>query len=53
MDNFKGQKTSSINQILEDHNIHVSLIPSNTTDLLQSMDVAVNKPAKDFFLKKV
>lgn len=48
MDNFKGQVTTSINDILENNNIHVSLLPPNTTDRLQPMDVSVNKPAKDF-----
>lgn len=41
--------TSHINKLLEDHNIHVS---PNTTDLLQPMDIAVNKPAKDFLKRK-
>ena len=45
-DNFKGQVTSTINDLLEQNNIHVCLLPANTTDLLQPLDIAVNKPAK-------
>ena len=52
MDNFKGQVTPAINELLEANNIHVCLLPPNTTDLLQPMDVAVNKPAKDFLKHK-
>ena len=48
MDNFKGQVTPAINELLEANNIHVCLLP-NMTDLLQPMDVAVNKPLKDSF----
>ena len=48
MDNFKGQITSSVNSLLEANNIHVCLLPANTTDRLQPMDISVNKPAKDF-----
>lgn len=33
---------------MKQHNIHVCLLPPNTTDLLQPMDVSVNKPAKVF-----
>ena len=52
MDNFKGQVTPAINELLEANNIHVCLLPPNTTDLLQPMDVAVNKPAKDFLKRQ-
>ena len=52
MDNFKGQVTTPINELLEAHNIQVCLLPPNTTDLLQPMDIAVNKPAKDFLKRK-
>ena len=52
MDNFKGQVTSAVNNLLEVHNIYVCLISANTMDLLQSMDVAVNKPAKDFLKQR-
>ena len=52
MDNFKGQITQVINSILEDNHIHVCLLPANTMDLLQPMDISVNKPAKDFLRKK-
>lgn len=52
MDNFKGQVTSAVNSLLEAHNIHVCLLPANTTDQLQPMDISVNKPAKDLLKKK-
>ena len=48
MDNFKGQVAESATNLLEDHNIHICLLPANTTDLLQPMDISVNKLAKDF-----
>ena len=38
MDNFKGQVTESVMGLLEDHNIHVCLLPPNTTDRLQPME---------------
>ena len=46
MDNFKGQVTPKMNALLEQHNIHSCLLPPNTTDRLQPMDLSVNKPAK-------
>ena len=48
IDNFKGQITAEVNTLLEDNNIHVCLLPSNTTDLLQPMDISVNKPVKEY-----
>ena len=48
IDNFRGQVTESVIQLLEDHNVHVCTLPPNTTDLLQPMDIFVNKPAKDY-----
>ena len=51
MDNFKGQVTPGMTELLERYHIYSCLIPPNITDRLQPMDVAVNKPAK-VFLKK-
>ena len=48
LDNFKGQVTPLMASLLEDNNIHTCLLPPNTTDRLQPLDVAVNNPAKDF-----
>ena len=48
MVNFKGQVTPAINELLEANNIQVCLLPPNMNDLLQPMDIAVNKPAKIF-----
>ena len=48
IDNFKGQVTESVIQLLEDLNVHVCTLPPNTTDLLQPMDISINKPAKDY-----
>ena len=52
MDNFKGQITPCVNAILEENSIHVYLLPANTTDLLQPVDISVNKPVKDFLRRK-
>ena len=49
MDNFKGQITSAVTNLLEANNAHVVLLLPNTTDLLQPMDLSVNKPMKNFF----
>ena len=38
--------------LLDTHNIHVCLLPPNTTDQLQPMDISVNKPAKDFIMRQ-
>ena len=51
MDNFKGQVTLAVFQQLETYNIHHCLLPANTTDHLQSVDLTVNKPIK-YFLKQ-
>ena len=52
MDNFKGQVTSKVTALLECHNIHSCILPSNTTDVMQPMDISVNKPAKAFLKNK-
>ena len=52
IDNFKGQITDSVNSLLEANNIQVALLPANATDLLQPMDIAVNKPAKDVLKRR-
>ena len=52
MDNFKGQITPCVNGILEENSIHVCLLPANTTDLLQPVDISVNKTVKDFLRRK-
>lgn len=52
MDNFKGLITNGIDTLLEANDIHVCLLPPNTTDILQPMDISVNKPPKDFLKRK-
>lgn len=52
MDNFRGQVTGKLNSLLEENHIHVCLLPANTTDQLQPMDISVNKPAKDILRQK-
>ena len=52
MDNFKGQINDKVNALLEENDIHVCLLPANTTNRLQPMDISVNKPAKDFLRRK-
>ena len=52
MDNFKGQVTKSVISLLDAHNIYTCLLPPNTTDRLQPLDIAVNKPAKEYIKKQ-
>ena len=52
MDNFKGQITEPMTELLERHRIHTCVIPANATDHLQPMDISVNKPAKSFLKKQ-
>ena len=52
MDNFKGQATDNVEALLEENNLHISFVPPNTTDLLQPLDISVNKPAKSFLRQK-
>ena len=51
IDNFKGQTTKSVQNLLEDNNILVSMLPPNTTADLQLMDLSVNKPTKQYLQK--
>ena len=51
-DVFKGQCTNEVLQLLQDNNILYILVPANTTDKLQPLDLSVNKPAKDFMKRK-
>ena len=52
INNFKGQVTDGIVQLLDDNNIHLVKLPANITDRLQPMDISVNKAAKDFLRHK-
>ena len=52
MDNFKGQITHKVRTLLEENNVLVAFFPLNSTDLLQPLDVSVNKPAKSFLNHK-
>ena len=47
VNNFRGQVTEPVKSLLEEPNIRVCLLPPNMMDLLQPLDIAVNKPAKD------
>ena len=51
-DNFKGQCTEAMLTLLDENHVSVILIPPNCTDVLQPLDVSVNKTAKEFLRKK-
>ena len=51
-DNFNGQCTDGIFQLLEEHHINSVIIPANCTDHLQPLDLSFNKAAKTFLHSK-
>ena len=51
-DNFRGQTTNDILSHLRSHAIVPILLPANCTDKLQPLDIAVNKPMKDYLKSK-
>lgn len=47
-DEFNGQTTDTVYNLLEKNDIYYVIVPPNCTDKLQPLDVSVNKPAKAF-----
>ena len=52
-DRFSAQCTDAVKlQLLHEHHICLVIVPVNSTDRLQPLDVSVNKAAKDFLCKE-
>ena len=47
-DQFKGQLTENVTQLLEEHNIQSVVVPACCTDRLQPLDISVKRLAKAF-----
>lgn len=52
MDNFMAHNAGDVLQPLKDNGVLVVLLPANTTDRLQPLDLSINKAAKDFLRDK-
>ena len=52
-DNFKGQCTEALLNLLDENNVSMVLIPPNCTDRLQPLDVNVNKSVKEFLRRQL
>ena len=51
-DNFSGQCNEKILKLLDVNNINCVMIPANSTDLLQPMNLSVYKCVKDYLRKQ-
>ena len=52
LDVFRGHTTPEVQDLLLKNNIITVFVPSNCTDLLQPIDLSVNKPFKDHLRAK-
>ena len=51
-DNFSDQCTEKILKLLDANNINCVIIPANSTDQLQPMDLSINKCVKGYLRKQ-
>ena len=49
---FKSQTTSAVNKFLQKNDIVVIHVPNNYTNLIQRLDISVNKSAKCYLSSK-
>ena len=52
LDEFKGQTTSRVLNLLQSNDLMYVIVPPNCTDQLQPLDVSVNRAAKQFLQNK-
>ena len=52
LDEFKGQTTSRVLNLLQSNDLMYVIVPPNCTDRLQPLDVSVNRSAKQFLRSK-
>ena len=52
LDEFKGQTTAKVLNLLQRYNLLYVIVPPNCTDRLQPLDVSVNRAAKQFLRNK-
>ena len=52
LDEFKGQTTNRVLNLLQSNDLMYIIIPPNCTDQLQLLDVSVNRAAKQFLRNK-
>lgn len=52
LDEFKGQTTTRVLNLLQSNDFMYVIVPPNCTDRLQPLDVSVNRAAKQFLRSK-
>ena len=47
-DSFKGHLKASVKSKFHESDVHLAVIPGGLTSICQPLDVAINKPFKDY-----